>query len=332
MDDYDDFGGRYDVPGAFEPTDDFDREPTPALLAAKAEPLAGAPSANRRPNRKPAKSSRSKAGEAARASKARAANRRKPKEPSKLLLGAGVVAILLAGFATAYFLTRGGDDTGDTATVEGDETAGDTTLPSDGSEVATDPTDPTGSTAPAEVTGPPTVVFDEAALGPIDAGVPYTISVQNAPPDATLQLLVDDVPYAEPAAELPPTTFEPGRHLLVINMTSPAGTTSTGPVLVYALGETPPAAWRANLSSVNIETEGWAEAVRQFDEYVAAGHTNLQLLPSARVPSLTQGYWNIFVGGFADSDAARAYCEQYGLSVPDQCFTVLADPSAPAGG
>ena len=54
--------------------------------------------------------------------------------------------------------------------------------------------------------------------------------------------------------------------------------------------------------------------------------------PVDRVPSLAQGYWNLFVGGFPDSDAAKAYCEQNGLSVPDQCFAVYADPNAPAGG
>ncbi len=329
MDDHDEFGGRYDVPGAFEPTDDYDRELTPALLAARAEPLSDAPTAVRRPPRMPSSAGRSRASEAAKASKARAANRRKPKEPSKLLLGAGVVAILLAGFATAYFLTRGGDDTTDDLVPESAD-------PSTESTATTDPaaaeTDATASPQATEPSGPPTVAFNEAALGPIEAGVPYTLGVQNSPADATYQLLVDDVPVNDPAPELPPTTFEPGRHLLVINIESPAGPTSTGPVLVYALGPTPEASWRANVSSVDIETEGWGEAVAQFDSFVAAGHTDLQLLPSDRVPALAQGYWNLFVGGFPDRDAAVAYCEQSGLSVPDQCFAVFADPNAPAGG
>jgi hypothetical protein len=248
-----------------------------------------------------------------------------------VLLGAGVVAILLAGFASAYFLTRGGDESVDTLNPDGTDSSIESTQPTDGTG-ATVEGEPTQSTAPAPVEGPPTVVFNEAAVGPIEAGIPYTLSVQNSPPGASFQLLVDDVPVAEPAPELAPTTFEPGRHLLVINITSAAGATATGPVLVFALPETPPAAWRANLSSVNIEAEGWAEAVTRYDAYVEAGHTDLQLLPSARVPSLTQGYWNIFVGGFADSAAATAYCEQSGLSVPDQCFAVYADPNAPAGG
>ncbi|MGI9616276.1 MAG: hypothetical protein ACR2QO_25400 [Acidimicrobiales bacterium] len=328
MDDYDDFGGRYDVPGAFEPTDDFDREPTPALLAAKAEPLSDAPAAARRP-RKPSSANRTKATQAAQASKARSASRRKPKEPSKLLLGGGILAVLLAGFATAYFLTRGGDDApGDDLAAEGDQGA-EVTAPADTTGGADDST---AATQAAEPTGPPTVAFNEAAIGPIEAGVPYTLGVQDSPPDATYQLLIDDVPTGEPAAELPPTTFEPGRHLLVININSPAGATSTGPVLVYALSPTPEASWRANLSSVNVEAEGWGEAVTRYDAFVEAGHTNLQLLPSDRVPALAQGYWNIFVGGFPDSDAAKAYCEQFGLSVPDQCFAVFADPNAPAGG
>ena len=72
--------------------------------------------------------------------------------------------------------------------------------------------------------------------------------------------------------------------------------------------------------------------MRQFDEFVAAGHTDGQLMPSDWFPSLTPGYWNIFVGGFSDKPAAVTYCEAVGLAGPDQCFPQFFDPDASAGG
>ncbi|MDH3681732.1 MAG: hypothetical protein OEV40_17485, partial [Acidimicrobiia bacterium] len=217
----------------------------------------------------------------------------------------------------------------DAATLTSDPGSETTAAPAEG--------DADAAATSAEPAGPatgltPVVIFDEAAIGPIDAGVSYTIAIGEGPGNATYQLLVDGEAQAEPAPELPPVVFTPGRHLLVVNITSPEGNLSTDPVLVYAVGETPALTWRANLSSVNVETEGWAEAVRQYEDFVAAGHTELQLMPSERFPALTPGYWNLYIGGFEDNAAATAYCEQYGLTVPDQCFPQLADPNAAAGG
>ena len=73
---------------------------------------------------------------------------------------------------------------------------------------------------------------------------------------------------------------------------------------MYAVGPIPEASYRANLSSVNVAEEGWAEAVRQFDEFVAAGHAELELMPSDWFPSLVPGYWNLFVDGFGTRDEA----------------------------
>lgn len=332
VDDFEHYGSGYDPTTGFDSLDDFDREPTPALLAAKAEPLGGA-APSRRPNRKPTKSSRTRASEAARVSKARQASSRKPKEPSKVLLGAGLLAVLLAGFATAYFLTRDGSgDTSsetDAATLTSDPSSDTTSAEAEGDANAA----ATSSEPAGPATGlPPVVIFDEAAIGPIDAGVSYSVAVGEGPGNAMYQLLVDGEAQADPAPELPPVVFAPGRHLLVVDITSPDGNVSTDPVLVYAVGELPAVTWRANLSSVNVETEGWAEAVRQFEDFVSAGHTELQLMPSDRFPALTPGYWNLYIGGFDDNAAATAYCEQYGLTVPDQCFPQLADPNAAAGG
>jgi hypothetical protein len=310
--------------------DDLGRGPTPALLAAKAEPL-GDPSVARRPNRRPAKPGRpSGASQAAKANRSRnRPNRRKPKEPSKALMALGVVAIIAAGFGAAYFLTRGGGIPG---TGEDDAAITD--------DVVTDSSDETEATSTtAAPTGPaaglpPVVVFDEAAFGPIQAGVEYNVTVGDGPSDATYQLLVDGEPQAEPAPELAPAMFAPGRHLLEISVISAEGNLSTDPVVVYALGDPPAQGYWANLASVNTdaEVEGWAEAVRRFDEFVAAGHTNLQLIPSDLYPSLPPGYWILYVGGFSDTDTASAYCEEHGLLSADQCWARPFDPNAPAGG
>lgn len=314
----------------FAPTGDLDlgREPAPALLAARAEPLGSGGSDRSAARRRSTRNSRPGGSEAARRKGNRPANRRKPKEPSRLLLGVGLVAVLLAGFAAAYWFTQrqasdeqpSDDLAGPSASADTDETLASTA----------ESTTPTTAAPTGE---PPTVVFDEAAVGPITAGEPYTLSVGGGPEGASYQLLVDGAPAAEPAPSLAPVTFTEGRHLLEIAITSPAGNVSTNPVLVYAVpGTAPEAAWRANLKSVDIEGEGWALAVQSYDEFVAQGHTDLQLMPSAAYPSLTQGYWNLFIGGFESRDAAVAYCEQYGLTVPTECYVVYADPAAPASG
>ena len=337
-------GGRFDgVPDDFDAVDDFsygdaplDRGPTPALLAARAEPLESAGDPTRRQPRRPGgppRSSRPPGARkaAARQQSARARARRKPAEPNRLWLALGAVAVVLAGAAAAYLLFFSGDDG---STVTGDEVAGTTVV----DESATTVVDDTATTVaeaadPASPsTGePPVVVFDEAAVGPIRAATPYTIGVTEPVDGATYQLLVDDVPQAEPAAELPPTQFEPGRHLLVIEMVTPTETVRTVPVVVYAIGEEPTGVvHRSNLSSVSIADQGWGEAVRQFDEYVAAGHTDLQLMPSDLFAELTPGYWNLFVPQ-PDSASALAYCEQFGLVVPDECFPRSFDASATGG-
>jgi len=244
-------------------------------------------------------------------------------------LGIGVGVIAIAGVAAALLLTKGdGDGTpeidvgADQAIVDESQDLSSTTL----AGVA-----PTQETAPVEVQ-PPVVVFDQAVGGPIQGGNEYTVGIQGGPANATYRLFVDDQPQADPAPQLPPVVFAPGRHLLVIEITAPEGVTTTAPVLVYAVGGLPVAGFRANLSSVNIELQGWPEAVRQFDEFVALGHTQLQLMPSDWFPSLTPGHWNLFVGDFATSEEALAYCTQFGLAVPDQCFAKFVDPDASAGG
>ncbi len=358
--------GSYDDHDGFDSLSYLRREPTPALLAAKAEPL-GDPSPSRRtPRAKPA-GKQTKAGrpaktgsrpvgpatrsnrpgrpgdvsEAGRSAKSRAqaqqAARRKPKEPSKGLLALAAVGVILIGVAAGYWLTnRNKDEAGTNTSLAGPSVTADPagTTPSTG--LSGDPgTTVAPGTGAAPAGAKPTVVFNDAAESPVQSTQAYTITVSNAPADATAYVLkVDDQPVGQPAAQLAPYQFTPGRHLLQIEITGPSGTVATDPVVVYALGDVPGRTYRANLSSVPTDKTqpggGWAEAVKQFDAFYAAGHTNVKLMPSDPYPSLKKGYWNIFVDGFADAAGAEAYCTEHGLAVPGQCFPKLFDPNAPA--
>lgn len=242
------------------------------------------------------------------------------------MIGLAVGAVLLAG-AVAYFLFgRGGGDEGQQIVEQPVETTAVNPLETTAPETTT-----TETVAGPETAEKPQVAFDQAAVGPINADEPYTISIVGGPADGMLQLLIDGAPAAEPAPELAPVTFTPGRHLLEVKVTSAtAGEVSTTPVLVYAVDAGPSeVTYRANLASVNVDPniEGWAEAVRRFDEFVANGHTDLKLMPSDRYPSLTPGYWNLFVDGFGSASEAEAYCEAAGLAVPLDCFPVRIDPN-----
>ncbi len=339
----DDFGpSAFDAP-AFDPMDDPKAGDPAAMLAARAEPLGGgAKVAPNRARNRPAPGAKGapapNAGRGAKGARAGAAPRsaasrsssRKPKEPSTILLGLGLGAVILAGIAAAYFLTRGDEETDAAGTTDTTEQVAEETTDSTTAEAVTDE-----EVAGPESDAPPVVEFDAAALGPIMADTEYTINVAGGPADATYQLLVDGVAAAEPAPTLAPVTFAQGRHLLEVKITSATGESATPPVVVYAAQEAAPGVtFRANLASINVDPniEGWAEAVRRFDEYQAAGHTEVELAPSDWYASLTPGYWNIFVDGFGTAAEAETYCEGFGLTIPDQCFPVRFDPAAPAGG
>ncbi|MEM7272556.1 MAG: hypothetical protein AAF547_05700 [Actinomycetota bacterium] len=243
--------------------------------------------------------------------------RQKPKEPNRALLGLGLAAIVLAGLAAAWFLTRdGGDESADDAAVatEADQAAVETTLPAT----------PAVTEAPEPVVSEPTLFFDAATAGPLQQGETYSIDLVGEPDGSLLQVVVDDIPQGQPDALLPDLILPAGRHSLFIEITNGVDVSSSTPIELYVLGDPPPVGWRVNLSSVDMQTEGWAEAIRQFDEFRAAGHEGLQLLP------LSPGFWNIFISGFGeDRGAAQGYCESFNLAVPDECFPVYFE-GAPA--
>ena len=252
--------------------------------------------------------------------------KQKPKEPNKLLLGLAVGLVVLVGVAVAYLLTRGDDGT----TTEVADAAPEAGVSTDEETEATalEDTAPAADVPAAEpepVVDEPTLFFDEAQTAPLQEGETYSIDLVGEPEGSLLQVIVDERPQGSPDAVLPDLILPAGRHSLYIQITNGAEVSSSTPVDVYVLGPEPVLGYRANLSSVDIQTEGWAEAIRQFDEYRAAGHEGLQLAP------LTPGYWNIFVGGLgedrSDASGVTEYCENFGLEVPIDCFGDYYEPT-----
>lgn len=246
--------------------------------------------------------------------------RQKPKEPNRFLLAIGLGVVLLLGAAAAWYFTQrdGGaesvaSDSGEAVTTDGVDDA----------TAATDPATPEATVAPEPTVSEPTLFFDAAGEGPLQQGETYSIDLVGEPEGSMLQVVVDDIPQGSPDLLLPDLILPAGRHTIYIQMTNGAEVSQSTPVELYVLGDAPPQGFRANLSSVDMQTEGWAEAIRQFDEYRAAGHDALQLLP------ISPGYWNLFIGGLGeDRSAAQSYCESFNLAVPDACFPTYYEPSA----
>lgn len=219
------------------------------------------------------------------------------------LATAAAVLIVAAGGAAATRLIGAGD------AGEDPTTSSDASMP---------------STAPPGV-GTPSVVFAEAVDGPVRSGDSYTLDVDGAAPATTYRLLEDGSMVAEGPAPFSYTPA-PGRHEIVLQTATDPPVRSS-PVELYAVGDLPPAGYRVNLASVPAEPGNWPTALAKFDELVAAGHTDLVLLPSDWFPQLTPGFWNLFIPGFGDEqDLGEAYCRSFDLAVPDDCFASYFDP------
>ncbi|MEM7339343.1 MAG: serine/threonine-protein kinase [Actinomycetota bacterium] len=235
----------------------------------------------------------------------------------------GVAAAMVAALvllALVLFVPGllGGDDSTDPTTA--------TSTPPDGGDTTEpEPTEPTGTTVPG--TEPITVAFADAVSGPLVAGATYPVTISGGPTGGTYRLLVDG---EEVATGPSPIDFSPpaGRHDLVI--TADTGNEVSSDVIpFYAVGEPPAAGYRANLLSVTEAPENWSIALARFDQLVAAGHDDVALLSSSDFPTLQAGFWNFFVAGFGDDrGAAQAYCESFGLAIPDDCFVARFDPDA----
>ncbi len=183
--------------------------------------------------------------------------------------------------------------------------------------------------APTVLSDSPVLTLEGAADGPLEVETQYEMTIEGVPNGSQYLVVVDDIPQ-EPALDYLPVLILPeGRHTISVTVTSGGQTATTNPIDVYVLAPELTATHRANLSSVSVADQGWTEALKQFDEFRADGHENVMLSPSDPYPSLLPGFWNIYVAGFDDQAAARAYCEQFELSIPDQCFPAPFDPDGP---
>ncbi len=241
--------------------------------------------------------------------------------PIAALLG---VLALAAGY---WVFVRNNDDSA-TFAADSDDPAADLVeedLEGDGATTgeATDPA------APTVLSDSPVLTLEGAADGPLEVETQYEMTIEGVPNGSQYLVVVDDIPQ-EPALDYLPVLILPeGRHTISVTVTSGGQTASTNPIDVYVLAPELTATHRANLSSVSISDQGWAEALKQFDDFRAAGHENVMLSPSDPYPSLLPGFWNIYVAGFADHAAATAYCEQFELPIPDQCYPAPFDPNGP---
>ncbi len=296
----------------------------------------GRPGANQRPGSQPRRASQAGAGGMAGGARPKRSadaarlqdtefkladkrRKQKPKEPNKLFLVLAAALVVMAGVVAAYFLTRGGDD--DAAEPVAEQT--DTTVGGETDVTETSVPVIEEETVPQEpLQDEPTLVFEAAQAGPLVQGQEYSIDLIGEPPEAMLQVVVDGLPQREPASLLPNLILPAGRHSLYIQITNGADSFTSSQVEIYVTGDPPPVGYRANLYSVDKQTEGWDFAIQRFDEFKAAGHDNLMIVP------IVDGFWNIFVPGFGeDQNAALAYCESFGLAVPDQCFAPYYDGS-----
>ncbi|MDH3294924.1 MAG: hypothetical protein OER95_11465 [Acidimicrobiia bacterium] len=249
---------------------------------------------------------------------------------SWLLPAVGVLVLL--GLAAGYlFFIRDGSDSTDTFAADDVDPASDLVeeeLEPEGSSTDSTPLDDPASTV-TELSDNPVLTLAGAADGPLLTETEYEMAIEGVPVGAQYLVVVDDLPQ-EPALDYLPVLILPeGRHTLKVDVSAGGKTATTNPVDVYVLAPQLAATHRANLSSVSISEEGWAEAIRQFDEFRAAGHEGLMLSPSDPYPSLLPGYWNLYVPGFANNAEAQAYCVGAGLAIPDECFPAPFDPDAP---
>ncbi len=240
-------------------------------------------------------------------------------------VGLLAVAALLAGY---FLFVR--EDSDSTDTFASDETPSDLVDeepdPAAG-EAATDDTVADTTPAVTELSDNPVLSLTGAAEGPLETETEYEMMIEGVPAGAEYLVVVDDLPQ-EPALNYLPVLILPeGRHSIRVDVSAGGKTASTNPVDIYVLAPELTATYRANLSSVSIADEGWDEAMRQFDEFRAAGHEGLMLSPSDPYPSLLPGFWNLYVPGFSNRAEAQAYCEGAGLAIPDACFPAPFDPA-----
>jgi serine/threonine protein kinase len=174
-----------------------------------------------------------------------------------------------------------------------------------------------------------TAMVESAAEGPVAAGSELEIILGGASEEALFRPVIDGLATGVSGPDVPTVVLEPGRHSIAVEVTTGDDFEVTEPIEVYAIGEPPGSGYRANLASVSVDDQGWPATLETFDRLVAAGHSGLEILRSDEYNQQAPGYWNLFVPGFGDDPAAaEAYCAQYDLAIPSQCFAGYFDPDA----
>jgi serine/threonine protein kinase len=249
---------------------------------------------------------------------------------SGALWSAAVVVVATAGLAGfALFATSTGDQGADDRVEQADGPEQATTRPSVeqlvspvSSETTTGPpVTPVETTSDPGPTEPLVMSFPRSEVGPLRIGEPYVVQVRGGVPGATYRVIIDNQPVTATGETPPPFFAEAGRHQLQVQAVSERRVELSEPVEIYVAHRPPTSGYRANLSSIRSEPENWPEALRQFDQMVADGHTELKLSVSNRTEAnQLRPYWNYYVDGFGeDRDAAQAYCDDRGLD-REQCL------------
>lgn len=165
----------------------------------------------------------------------------------------------------------------------------------------------------------PQLVFPRAEIGPLEASGRYVLTLDVVPEDASYRIIVDGRRTTDYQPTIPIFFPEPGRHQIQLQVAVDESVHLTDPIEIY-VSEPPEPGFRTNLSSIRSRPENWPEALRQFDQLVLDGHSELELSLSTRSEPGRFPFWNYYIDGFGnDQAAAEAYCEDFDLA-EDDCF------------
>ncbi|MGI9594541.1 MAG: serine/threonine-protein kinase [Acidimicrobiales bacterium] len=162
--------------------------------------------------------------------------------------------------------------------------------------------------------------FDRAEIGPLKSNEPYLLAVAGAFDDGEYRIVVDEEPLTEFEQAVPLFYPPPGRHRMQVEARAGQRSELSNAIEIYVSDRGPEPGYRANLSSIVSEPANWPEALRQFDQMEADGHADLELSLSTRQESDQLPFWNYYVDGFGEDEAAaQAYCDSFDLEF-DLCF------------
>lgn len=188
--------------------------------------------------------------------------------------------------------------------------------------------DERGSGEDRVAAGAPVASVEGATTGPLRAGMAYTIEVPSSRQGASYRLLVDGTPVGDASSTVPDLTPPPGRHQLVVEITTGGEVLLSAPVDFYAIGDPPTGGFGAHLARIPAVADRWPSVIEAYDVLGAAGHTQLEVLHSDDLLGVTAGEWLLSVPGFGDDGgAAEAYCAEFELPVPERCYAGLVVPA-----